>query len=241
MKERLEWTEYLCPISGHPLYLKPKDSNALDAPLHYQTEDGEYHYVRDPRRYVFSQVYDGNSLGLNPISNWLLKDNGDWVQVEWIEELSGYFPLDVDPEAIKVLIENQRLKQELSDYRFRERLHNGELTLPIAKEVAAKPIGFDLVPVQPMSEPTSSIMSCVDTSNDTYMGKSYPIKVTSSNIESVREEWDLEKYDQHELYGSIQPSDEIHWWETGGPLSTRAGEAVIREGKVIYKKLKIMS
>lgn len=235
-----------CPITGKDLFVEVDESiieHTLDGPTYYRTETNETRYERWPREFnIFRSVHFGNNQGLEPLSYWRLRNDSKWEEVKYHNELDEYFTLDVDPRLIEVLLENKKLKEKIRNFEVLDSMREGTL-FPTVKKVHAKPIANDIIPVQPMSSPSSesilSTISCVYES--THLGKTYPIKVTAENLSEIQSEWDLEKYEQVEVHGSIKIGDEVHWWKTGGPLSTRAGECIIRNNEVIYKSLKIMS
>lgn len=241
-RETPKMTNLKCPITGDYLLKEPLEMFVMD-PTHYYFAEfhPEIRYGRHPFEWnIFRQVYNGDIRGASPLSIWRL-DEGTWIELIKVDGLDELIQANTPAREIELLKKIQQLEQEIRNLKSEDQLYNG-IVFPQIKRVESKTIASELVSVAPM--PTPKFLNSMYF--DVKIGEikaihEFPYVVTEENLEAVRKEWDLEKYEAFKKFGPIQVGDKVDKWEYGGPLSMRKGEMIIREKEIIYKKLTAMS
>lgn len=245
-----EETNLRCPISGDILMALPVERGVMDPMYLYEAKNNpEYRYGRHPFSWsIFTQYPRGSNGWFDKgISYWRLEDDGSWTKMIHVKELSGKLFVDGTPRS-EINAEIKKEKERLEERRkYLAEQPEEALNFPTFTKILAKTITQDLVPVKPMSIPEGKTFY-IDSKVNDEPRIVYPYLVTEENLQETIEKWTLpihnwgkENLINFEKFGTIQTGDTIDELVTGGALSMRHYEHVVRNGEIIYKRLIAMS
>ena len=234
-------TGLLCPITGSPLIYDGYEWGTMDGDFYYHAESDPTIKFESNMRSVFYELVGGEKeWGMTGSERVLSRRyfkpeaNGTWS--EWFAVKShGFpklFPIGTPSEEVLAWQAEDERKHLEHKAEYDRKVASGEITPWIVPMVNFGTIANDLVEVKPMDPPSGQIFYFEHTVVSKLDQIVYPFLVTLENIAKIKA--DFKKDD-------ILVGDEIDSWETGGPLSMRGGEQVLRAGNIIHKRLTKMS
>ena len=249
-KKEPKETHLECPITGSMLMSDGCDRGVMDPDHFYFAEsDPSVRYARHPFTWTLFRLVNGDTTrtGAKASRYFNLIDEKYWVEMLKHEGLDDLLPINTPKKEVKAKIKEAKLAKEERKRKYAEGVANGSIIpLPISiVKSDAKLISADLVPVQPMSAPSGMLYysEFSYTNPEDIRESKYPYTVNEINIDEITAIWDVKKYTTYVEHGDIQIGDVINEWNDGGwtSLAGRAGEDVVRNGEIIYKRLTRMS
>lgn len=252
-----------CPISGNPLSYIGHEEWVMDPDSYYVSSrlDKRYKFARHPFSWKLFRLIEINGKPCDK-RYFRLNDDDTWTEMTRVKGLDGLYPLDTSNWDVFKL----RFKKRWSSWMRKLknwwkygvlRKKRNEVQFPIIGKVHAKTIAQDLVPVQPLAAPSSSLfhaeyvykaeseMEKVDTERKPQITKeqTHLAEHVTGHLRTVTED-NLEQTKKDFKNDNIQVGDEVYEWDMGGwmSLSGRSGEIIVRnETEFITARLTKMS
>lgn len=219
-----------CPVTGGKLVHTGQTNDGL---VHYyQSENNPaYRY----RRYRL----DWTVLELPGENRHFHVCEGEMPEVERIGD--KWMPLTAS--------ESER-QAVLSDYRKRQLHLMTNMQAPVVKNLQARTLGMDLVPVSSLSSPTVDSVFEIDHTSDTEPKwtvtpamrpsvdpKDCPLVEYITGLLLVVDQQNISEVIL--LHKEAQPGDRLYEWDMGGwhSLSGRAGDALFRDDRLISNRI----
>lgn len=237
---------FTCPITGSALLFVWKQPGVLDGECRYAAEsDPAITYSRDVRVCYF-ELTSGYPLRRtkipytnDPARYFEIDEDNKWQEFYRLAGRHELVKIDTPFEEVEELLKKLRAE----DAERRAKWRDGPNLLPLAEQVVASTFSNDLISVQPMSEPTGKLQEFRtrldhSTLEYTYVSSevpiNYPYLVTQDNLKQTQANFKTE---------DVVIGDTVDEWDTGGwlQLAGRAGEHIVRNGKVVHTRLTRMS
>ena len=230
----------LCPITGSPLIYNGYEYGTMDGDFYYHAEsDPKIKYEKNMRSLYYELVNSEKEWDLTGSERVLSRryfkfEDGAWTEYFAVKShgFPKLFPIGTSTEEVKAWQDEDERKYQERQAEYSRKVAEGEITPWPVPKVQAGTIANELVSVQPLPPPSDQLFYLDVKYHDRINDIKYPFLVTLENIERVKK--DFKKED-------VIIGDQVEYWETGGVLSMRAGEQIIRAGEIVHKRLTKMS